>query len=51
MYICSMNQEQAIEILEKALNQAVEKGAYNLNEVTQIVIALQVIKETSTEKK
>ena len=46
-----MKKEQAIQILEQALNQAVEKGAYNLNEVSQIIIAIQAIKENSTDKK
>ena len=49
MYICNMNKEQAIEILEKALNQATQKGAFNLNEVSQILQALSVL--NSTDKK
>lgn len=46
-----MKKEQAIQILEQALNQATEKGAFNLNEVTQIIIALQALKENSKDKK
>jgi hypothetical protein len=49
MYICNMNQEQAIVILEQALNQATQKGAFNLNEVSQILQALSVL--NSTDKK
>ena len=44
-----MNQEQAIVILEQALNQATQKGAFNLNEVSQILQALSVL--NSTDKK
>lgn len=51
MYICNMNKEQAIEILEKALNQATQKGAFNLTEVTQIIVALEAIKKPSEDKK
>ena len=47
-----MNKEQAIEILEKALNQATQKGAFNLIEVSQILQALQALKQpVSSDKK
>lgn len=47
-----MNQEQAIKILEQALNQATKKGAFNLEEVVQIIQALQAIKQpVSSDKK
>ena len=50
MYICNMKKEQAIQILEQALNQATQKGAFNLNEVSQILQALSVLKPTETKK-
>lgn len=47
-----MNQEQAIQILEQALNQATQKGAFNLVEVSQIIQALQALKQPiSSDKK
>lgn len=47
-----MNIEQATQILEQALNQATQKGAFNLTEVSQILQALQVIKQSvSLDKK
>jgi hypothetical protein len=45
-----MNKEQAIQILEQALNQATKNGAFDINEVSHIIQALQVIK-TAEEKK
>lgn len=39
-----MNQEQAIQILEQALDQATKNGSFNLKEVSHILQALQVIK-------
>lgn len=39
-----MNKEQAIQILEQALNAATQKGVYNLNDVSTILQALQIIK-------
>ena len=44
-----MNTEQALQIIEQALNQATLKGAFNLNEVSQILQALSVL--NSTDKK
>jgi len=44
MYICNMNQEQAIQILEQALDQATKNGSFNLTEVAHILQALQVLK-------
>lgn len=40
-----MTKEQAIQILEQALNVATQKGVFNLQDVTHILNALQVIKE------
>lgn len=39
-----MNKEQAIKILEHALNQATKSGSFDLNEVAHIIQALQVLK-------
>ena len=50
MYICNMKKEQAIQILEQALNQTTLKGAFNLNEVAQVIEALIVLKPTETKK-
>lgn len=40
-----MTNEQAIQIIEQALNAATQKGVYNLQDVATILNALQVIKE------
>ncbi len=40
-----MTKEQAISIIEQALNGATLKGVYNIKDVEQILNALQVIKE------
>jgi predicted kinase len=45
-----MNKEQAIQILEHALNQAAQKGAFNLIEANQVLQALQLIKTTEEKK-
>ena len=39
-----MTKEQAIQIIEQALNAATQKGVYNLNDVSTIINALQLIK-------
>lgn len=39
-----MTKEQAIQILEQALNGATVKGAFNLNDVAMILQALETIK-------
>jgi ferric-dicitrate binding protein FerR (iron transport regulator) len=39
-----MTKEQAIQILEQALSAATQKGVYNLNDVSTILNALQLIK-------
>jgi hypothetical protein len=47
-----MNKEQAIKILEEALNQATKKGSFNLVEVSQVLQALESLKqEVSSDKK
>lgn len=39
-----MTDQQAIQILEHALNEATKKGTYSLTEAAQILAALQTIK-------
>lgn len=39
-----MDKQQAIEILEQALNAATLKGVYNLNDVAHILSALNTLK-------
>lgn len=39
-----MDKEKAIETIEQALNAAVQKGVYNLNDVAIIINALEIIK-------
>lgn len=39
-----MNKEQAIQILEQALNAATQKGVYNLTDVETILNALTLLK-------
>jgi hypothetical protein len=38
-----MNQEQAIEILNQALDQGFKKGAYSLQDAAYVVQALSVL--------
>jgi hypothetical protein len=45
-----MNQEQAYQILEQALNVATTKWAFNLQEAANILTALTVVKPLLTEK-
>lgn len=45
-----METNQAIQLLEQALNKATEKGSFNLVEVSQILQALSVLKSTETKK-
>lgn len=39
-----MTKEEAIQILEQALNAATLKGVYNLNDVAAILSALSLLK-------
>jgi ferric-dicitrate binding protein FerR (iron transport regulator) len=39
-----MDKEQALQIIEQALNGATLKGVYNLADVSQILMALQQLK-------
>lgn len=39
-----MTKEQAIQILEQALNAATQKGVYNLNDVAHILNAIALLK-------
>jgi len=39
-----MDKEQAIQIIEQAINVATIKGVYNLNDVATILNALIIIK-------
>jgi hypothetical protein len=40
-----MTNEQALQIIEQALNLAVQKGAYNMQEVEAILNALRQLKQ------
>lgn len=40
-----MTNEQALQILEQALNLAVQKGAFNMQEVEAILNALRQLKQ------
>lgn len=39
-----MTKEQALQIIEQALNVAAQKGSFNLNEVSTILNALSLLK-------
>lgn len=39
-----MNKEQALQIIEQAINAATQKGVYNLNDVATILNALALLK-------
>ena len=39
-----MDKEQAIQIIEQALNAATQKGVFNLQDVAHIINALQIVK-------
>lgn len=40
-----MTNEQALQIIEQALNLAVQKGAFNIQEVEAILNALRQLKQ------
>jgi len=40
-----MNQEQALKVIEEALNIANTRGVFNLADAQTIITALQVLKE------
>jgi len=40
-----MTNEQALQIIEQALNLAVQKGAFNMQEVEAILNALRQLKQ------
>ena len=40
-----MDKEQAIQLIEQALNAATVKGAYSLKDVETILVALKIMKE------
>ncbi len=44
-----MNEQQALSLLEQALNVATQKGAYTLAEVAEILKALTTLKNTQHE--
>ena len=46
-----MDIKQSFQIIEQALNVATQKGSFNLAEVHQVLIALEVIKKTTEDKK
>ena len=39
-----MDKEQALQVIEQALNLATQKGAFNLADASQILTALNVLK-------
>ena len=39
-----MDKEQALQVIEQALNVATQKGAFNLNDVSQVISALVILK-------
>ena len=45
-----MDKEKALQVIEQALNVATQKGAFNLVEVSQILTALQFLKESELAK-
>lgn len=45
-----METNQAIQLLEQALNKATEKGSFNLVEVSQILQAILVLKQAQEKK-
>jgi ferric-dicitrate binding protein FerR (iron transport regulator) len=40
-----MTQEQALQVIEQALNASTQKGVFNLKDVATILQALQKLKE------
>lgn len=46
-----MNKQEAIKALEQAINAAVQKGVYNLNDVAIILEAIKIIKLSIEEVK
>jgi hypothetical protein len=54
-YICKktelMNQEQAYQIVEQALNAATTKGVYNLQDAANILAALNVVRPLCVTEK
>lgn len=40
-----MTKEQAVQVLEQALNAATLKGVYNMTDITVIIEALNFIKQ------
>lgn len=39
-----MDKEQALQVIEQALNVATQKGVFNLNDVSQVISALVILK-------
>lgn len=39
-----MDKEKALQVIEQALNVATQKGAFNLNDVSQVINALTILK-------
>ena len=39
-----MDKEQALQVIEQALNVATQKGVFNLNDVSQVINALVILK-------
>lgn len=45
MNIQTMNKEQALQVIEQALNLSAQKGVFNLQDSTTVFTALQVLKQ------
>jgi hypothetical protein len=46
-----MNPEQALKVIEEALNHATTKGAFNLNDASHVVNALITLKKVVEPEK
>ncbi len=45
-----MNEQQALQLLEQALNLATQKGAFNMAEVVEISKALTILKQPKEDE-
>ena len=44
-----MDKEQALQVIEQALNVATQKGVFNLNDVSQVISALVILKSENED--
>lgn len=44
-----MDKEQALQVIEQALNLATQKGVFNLNDVSQVISALVILKSENED--